>query len=116
MRSRAAEGILDAVEIGRCIVIQTVRWCQATQKKYNCGNEDADDKKLSKGGAICAEFGPATTGFSNVRFKFFLSELVVEHSDDGNAVAEGLQARDGGSPHDDGESDKKDILEDTAEG
>lgn len=65
---------------------------------------------------VGTKFGPAAAGFGDVWLQLFLSELVVEHSDDGDAVAESLQARDWGSPDDDGEADEQDVLEDTAEG
>jgi hypothetical protein len=45
-----------------------------------------------------------------------LPKLIVEHANDGDGVAKGLEAGHWGCPDKDGEGDEHDILEDTAEG
>lgn len=44
-----------------------------------------------------------------------MSQLVVKHADDCNAVSKRLKTRDFGSPNEHGGTDEKNILEDTAE-
>jgi len=65
---------------------------------------------------VGAKLRPASASLGDVRLELLLAKLVVEHTEDCDAVTEGLQTGDWGCPDEDGEGHEHDILQNTAKG
>lgn len=81
-------------------------------------DEDGEtkDDELAQSGVARTVLGPGATASANVLLDLVGTELVVDETAEGNAVAKGLETGDGVAEDEHRGKDEEDILEDTGQG
>ncbi|KAI7978051.1 hypothetical protein EIK77_009591 [Talaromyces pinophilus] len=106
-----AEGTTDVVNGVWCIA-----GSESSNEQKESENHGADDNETTLARVGAAVFGPRALSLAAVLFDLLTAELVVDETTEGDRVTEELKASDGSVPDSHGSSDKKNILQDTAEG
>lgn len=96
-------------------VFGSVLWCQAAKEEEEDQHRAANDDELAHGGASLAHLSPVAAGLASVALERLSTELVVDHTTEGDAVTKELQTADLGAPDEHGGDNEEDILEHTAE-
>lgn len=95
-------------------------WCVAGSKSSNkqeeSNNHGTDDNETTLARVGTTVFGPRALSLATVFLDLLTAELVVDETTEGDRVTEELKAGDGSVPDSHGSSDKKNILQNTAEG
>lgn len=89
---------------------------QPTQKHKHGKQEHTEDDDLAHSWAVVAKLGPRQTTLAQVLSDLVSTELVVDETSKGNAVAESLEKSNWVAEEKHGGKDQDDILEHTREG
>jgi len=90
--------------------------CNPTNQDEECEEDKSNDGQPTKNRLPVAKVCPLATSLARIALDGLIAELVVNHTAQGDAVAEELQSRDLGSPNEHRGSHEHNVFENSAEG